>query len=210
VDGIVLDIVVQPRRDANAAKCFFRRLLMGLPYVPRVIVTYKLQSYCVARRQLLRRVEHRQCRYLGNRAENSHRTTRRRKRQMQRFKSPEQAQDFRARIRQWPLPSSPAPSDHQCLSQTSGRNFQRLAARDRRSADCVIDTTYPPVASGRPTAANATMPFPLFEDAALVLRRGRLGTHKSRRCLSDNSHIRIPVGRRGAPAHGRAIGRKSS
>jgi putative transposase len=93
-DGVVLDILVQPRRDAKAAKRFFRRLLNGLQYVPRVIVTDKLRSYGVARRQLLPKVEHRQSRYLNNRAENSHRPTRRRERQMQRFKSPEQAQDF--------------------------------------------------------------------------------------------------------------------
>jgi hypothetical protein len=86
-DGVVLDIPVQPRRDANAAKRFFKRLLKGLQYVPRVIVTDKLRSYGVARRQLLPDVEHRQSRYLNNRAENSHRPTRRRERQMQRFKS---------------------------------------------------------------------------------------------------------------------------
>jgi len=93
-EGVVLDILVQPRRDANAAKRFFKRLLKGLQYVPRVLVTDKLRSYGVAQRQLLPGVEHRQSRYLNNRAENSHRPTRRRERQMQRFKSAEQAQDF--------------------------------------------------------------------------------------------------------------------
>ena len=39
-------------------------------------------------------VRHRTSRYLNNRAENSHRPTRRRERQMQHFKSPEQAQRF--------------------------------------------------------------------------------------------------------------------
>jgi putative transposase len=57
-------------------------------------VTDKLRSYGVAQRQLLPGVEHRQSRYLNNRAENSHRPTRRRERQMQRFKSSRQAQDF--------------------------------------------------------------------------------------------------------------------
>jgi putative transposase len=52
-DGVVLDILVQPRRDGNAAKRFFRRLLKGLQYVPRVIVTDKLRSYGGAHRQLL-------------------------------------------------------------------------------------------------------------------------------------------------------------
>ena len=81
-------------RDGKAAKRFFRRLLKGLHYVPRVIVTDKLRSYGVAKRQLLPEAEHRQSRYLNNRAENSHRPTRRRERQMQRFKSLEQAQTF--------------------------------------------------------------------------------------------------------------------
>jgi transposase-like protein len=58
-DGVVLDILVQPRRDAKAAKRFFRRLLKGVQYVPRVIVTDKLRSYGVAHRQLLPKVEHR-------------------------------------------------------------------------------------------------------------------------------------------------------
>jgi putative transposase len=93
-DGVVLDILIQPRRDANAAKRFFKRLLTGLQYEPRVIVTAKLGSYGVAQRQLLPGVEHRQSRYLNNRAESSHRPTRRRERQMQRFKSSSQAQSF--------------------------------------------------------------------------------------------------------------------
>jgi putative transposase len=48
----------------------------------------------VAKREVLPEVRHRTSRYLNNRAENSHRPTRRRERQMQRFKSPEQAQRF--------------------------------------------------------------------------------------------------------------------
>jgi putative transposase len=56
-DGVVLDILVQARRDANAAKRFFRRLLKGLQYAPRVIITDKLRSYGVAQRQLLPIVE---------------------------------------------------------------------------------------------------------------------------------------------------------
>jgi hypothetical protein len=38
-----------------------------------VVVTDKLRSYGIAQRQLLPSVEHRQSRYLNNRAENSHR-----------------------------------------------------------------------------------------------------------------------------------------
>jgi putative transposase len=93
-DGVVLDILVQERRDGKAAKRFFKHLLKGLQYVPRVIITDKLRSYGVAQRDLLPNVEHRRSRYLNNRAENSHRPTRRRERQMQRFKSSGQAQNF--------------------------------------------------------------------------------------------------------------------
>ena len=38
-EGHVLDILVQRRRDKNAAKRFFRKLLKGLTYVRRVIIT---------------------------------------------------------------------------------------------------------------------------------------------------------------------------
>ncbi|WP_043837833.1 DDE-type integrase/transposase/recombinase, partial [Muricoccus aerilatus] len=93
-DGVVLDILVQSRRSATAAKRFFRKLLKGLQYVPRVIVTDKLRSYAVAKREILPSVEHRQSRYLNNRAEVSHQPTRRRERQMQGFKSARHAQRF--------------------------------------------------------------------------------------------------------------------
>jgi len=93
-DGNVLDILVQRRRNKQAAKKFFRKLLKGLSYVPRVILTDKLKSYGAAKREILPGVEHRQHRYLNNRAENSHQPTRQRERRMQRFKSPGQAQRF--------------------------------------------------------------------------------------------------------------------
>jgi transposase-like protein len=51
----VLDILVQSRRSAKAAKRFFRKLLNGLQYVPRVIVTDKLRSYAAAKREITRR-----------------------------------------------------------------------------------------------------------------------------------------------------------
>ena len=51
--GNVLDILVQSRRSATAAKRFFRKLLKGLRYVPRVIVTDKLKSYAAAKRKIL-------------------------------------------------------------------------------------------------------------------------------------------------------------
>jgi len=92
--GNVLDILVQSRRNAVAAKRFFRTLLKNLEYVPRVIVTDKLGSYQVAHRELLASVEHRRSKYLNNRIENSHQPTRQRERAMKRFTSPGHAQRF--------------------------------------------------------------------------------------------------------------------
>ncbi len=43
-DGNVLDILVQSRRNTKAAKRFFCKLLKGLHYVPRVIITDKLMQ----------------------------------------------------------------------------------------------------------------------------------------------------------------------
>jgi putative transposase len=93
-DGNVLDILVQSRRNAKAARRFFRKLLKGLRYTPRVLVTDKLKSYGAAKREVMPRVEHRQSRYFNNRAEVSNQPTRRRERQMQRFKSARHAQRF--------------------------------------------------------------------------------------------------------------------
>ena len=95
-DGNVLDILVTSRRDAKAATRFFRKLLKGLAYVPRVLVTDKLASYGVAHQRLMRSVEHRQSKYLNNRGENSHQPTRVRERAMKKFSSPGGAQRFLA------------------------------------------------------------------------------------------------------------------
>ncbi len=92
--GTVLDILVQSRRNAAAAKKFLRRLLTGLRYVPRVLVTDKLRSYGAAHRVVMPSVEHRSSKYLNTRAENSHQPTRQRERAMKRFRSPGHAQRF--------------------------------------------------------------------------------------------------------------------
>ena len=92
----MLDILVQRRRDTHAAKTFFRKLLKGCRYVPRVLITDKLKSYGAAKREILPGVAHRQHRYLNNRAENSHQPTRQRERRLQGFKSPGHAQRFLA------------------------------------------------------------------------------------------------------------------
>jgi putative transposase len=95
-DGGVLDILRQRRRDKKAAKKFFRQLIKGCQYVPRVIITDKLKSYGAAKREMLPGVEHGQHRYLNNCAENSHQPSRQREQRMQGFKSTGHAQQFLA------------------------------------------------------------------------------------------------------------------
>jgi putative transposase len=90
--GVVLDVLVQSRRDTQAAKRLLRKLLKRQMRPPRVMVTDKLASYGAAKREIMPGVEHRQHKGLNNRAENSHQPTRRRERQMKRFKSAGQAQ----------------------------------------------------------------------------------------------------------------------
>ena len=93
-DGIVLDILVQSRHDKAAAKRLLRKLLRKHCRAPRVMITDKLASYGAATREIMPGIEHRKHKGLNNRAENSHQPTRRRERQMKRFKSPRHAQRF--------------------------------------------------------------------------------------------------------------------
>ena len=118
-DGNVFDILVQSWSNKAAAKKFFRKVLKGCQYVPRVLITDKLASYGAAKREVLSSVEHRQSRYLNNRAENSHQPTRKREHVMQRFKSAGHAQRFLSAFGQI--------RDHFCLRR------HRLKAQEYRS-----------------------------------------------------------------------------
>src|SRR5919112_4746989 len=93
-DGFVLDVLVQSRRDKQAAKRRLRKLLKKQGRAPRVMITDKLASSGAAKADVMPSVEHRRHKGLNNRAENSHQPTRRRERQMKRFKSAGQAQRF--------------------------------------------------------------------------------------------------------------------
>jgi hypothetical protein len=68
-NGVVIDILVQARRD-------------------------RLRSYSAALPRVLPKVKHKRGYWLNNRADNSHQPSRERERRMRRFKSPEQAQQF--------------------------------------------------------------------------------------------------------------------
>src|ERR671916_1108809 len=92
--GMVLDVLVQRRRDKRAAKRLLRKLLKRQGRAPRRIVTDKLASYGAAKREVAPGIEHRSHKGLNNRAENSHVPLRKRERQMQRFRSAGALQRF--------------------------------------------------------------------------------------------------------------------
>ncbi len=117
-EGNVLDILVQRRRNKAVAKQCFRRLLKGLHYVPRVLITDKRASCGAAQRGALPSVEHRQHRQLNNRAEHAHHPTRERARRMRRCTSPRHARRCRA---------ASGPSAARCRPRR-----QRLTAADYR------------------------------------------------------------------------------
>jgi putative transposase len=140
--GVVVDTLAQGRRNASAAKRFFKRLLKGPQYVPRVIVIGKLRRYGVAQQQLLTNVEHRQSRYFNNCAEISHRPTRRREVgiKLQILRAGAEF-PLRACICPWLLPSTPILDDcHQLPCHPFG-GIQCLQAGDARTACRVTRTT---------------------------------------------------------------------
>lgn len=94
-NGDVLDILVQPRRNAKAARRFLKRLISQFGD-PRVVITDKLRSYFKPLHDLAPSTDHRAHKGLNNRIEGSHRPTRRREKISGRFKSPRQAQRFLA------------------------------------------------------------------------------------------------------------------
>ena len=93
-NGMVLDLLVQHRRDTQAARRLLCKLMKRQCRAPRVMITDKLASYGAAKRAVMPSVEHRKHKGLNNRAENSHQPTRRRERLMKRFKSAGQAHRF--------------------------------------------------------------------------------------------------------------------
>ena len=90
-DGYELDILLQKRRNKEAAIRFLSRLLKSYP-APRVIVTDKLKSYRKPIKMMCRQTEHRSHKGLNNRVENAHQPTRRKEKCLIKFKSPQGVQ----------------------------------------------------------------------------------------------------------------------
>ncbi|MBC1183764.1 transposase-like protein [Brevundimonas sp. UYEF29] len=94
-EGEVLDLVVQRRRNTEAALALLGRLLRNQPIEPEKITTDGLLSYGAALRELgLAQIHRPGCLRENNRIENSHLPIRRRERQQQGFKSQASAQRF--------------------------------------------------------------------------------------------------------------------
>ena len=93
-DGALIEVLVQKRKDTQAAKRFFRKALSNQGQVPIEITTDKLRGYAAAKREMMPSVPHCQDRYANNRAEVSHEPTREQERQMRGFRADGQAQRF--------------------------------------------------------------------------------------------------------------------
>ena len=94
VEGEVLDVLVQTRRNKRAALKLMCKLLKKYGFVPDKLITDELRSYAAAAGHLGIAKRHERGRWRNNRAENSHQPVRRREFKMQRFKSPGSAQRF--------------------------------------------------------------------------------------------------------------------
>lgn len=92
--GYELDILLQPRRNKKAVIRFFKKVLKGAQYIPRVIVTDKLKSYRYPCKSIFPKTQHRTHKRLNNRVENAHQPTRKRERHMLKFKSAYSANQF--------------------------------------------------------------------------------------------------------------------
>ncbi len=93
-EGVVLDILIQSRRNKKAALKLMRKLLKKQGFSPDTVVTDKLPSYGAALADLGMKDKHVTGGRSNNRAENSHLPVRQRERRMKRFKSARSAQRF--------------------------------------------------------------------------------------------------------------------
>ena len=93
-NGLVLDEILQCRRNTRAAKRLLVRLMKKHTCVTKRFITDKLRSYSAAKREIAPGVKHRSHKGLNNRAENSHLPFRKRERAMQGYRSPGSLQRF--------------------------------------------------------------------------------------------------------------------
>lgn len=92
--GVVLEEILQRKRDKRAARRLLVKLMRRHGFVPRRMIPDKLPSYGAAKREIAPGLEHRMHKRLNNRAENSHLPFRKRERSMHGFRSPGGLQRF--------------------------------------------------------------------------------------------------------------------
>jgi len=92
----LLDILVQKRKDKQAAISFFRKLIKWQRCSDRQLITDKLPSYSAAKKAVIPTPMHCDDRYANNRREAPHEHRREQERQMRLFKTPGHAQRFLA------------------------------------------------------------------------------------------------------------------
>ncbi len=85
-EGEILEVFVTKKRDRKTALRFLRKAMKRYG-CPQVIVTDRLRSYRAAMREIGIEAHQETCRWLNNRAENSHQPFRRRERAMVKFRS---------------------------------------------------------------------------------------------------------------------------
>lgn len=91
---MVLEEILQRKRDKRAARRLLIRLMKRQGFMPRRMVTDKLASYNAAKGEIAPGLQHRMHKRLNNRAKNSHLPFRKRERTMQGFRSPGGLQRF--------------------------------------------------------------------------------------------------------------------
>ena len=91
---VVLEEILQSKRDKQATKRLLISPIKRHGFVPKRIVIDKLRSYGAAKREVALHVDHWFHEGLNNRAENSHLSFRKRERTMQGFRSPGGLQRF--------------------------------------------------------------------------------------------------------------------
>uniref|UniRef100_UPI00389AE832 DDE-type integrase/transposase/recombinase n=1 Tax=Streptomyces kebangsaanensis TaxID=864058 RepID=UPI00389AE832 len=151
----MFDILVPPRRDTQAARRFLRRLLKDLEYMPWVMVAGRLRSHGTAHRQVMPGVEHRTSKHLDNRAENPHRTTRRRERATKRFTSPGHAQRFLPAFNGIPPHFRPRPHRLAAAQYRTGTNQRFTVRRQATGATVAARQRRPARASHHPDESSA-------------------------------------------------------
>jgi putative transposase len=178
--GNVLDVLVQSHRNAVSARRFFRKLLKGLRYVPRVLVTDKLGSYQVAHRELMSSVEHRRSRYLNNRAENSHQPTRATRTGDEALQIVAACATIPVRLQRHlrTLSAATASAQRDRMANRDGRPLRGLAS-GHRARHCRLNVNHPKMFHRHSSKTNCTITFFNQRDSAI---RSRCATAPAR-CL---------------------------